>query len=161
MRIGVVSDTHGSLSTAIKLIREMGELDLLLHAGDYYRDAAALAREFNLPVRAVVGNCDLAAKGRWKNISNWQAGGFSYAMGTVTERRSSPYFMAQEMGPLVVFGHTTGRRVYQGHQILTRHCRGAWREGLVTAASSNGWDQDSIIASREAGSWVYFFPPPP
>ena len=87
MRIGVVSDTHGSLSTAIKLIREMGELDLLLHAGDYYRDAAALAREFNLPVRAVVGNCDLAAKGpveEYIELAGWRISMLSTVPGKIS-----------------------------------------------------------------------------
>ncbi len=161
MRIGVVSDTHGSLSTAIKLIREMGELDLLLHAGDYYRDAAALAREFNLPVRAVVGNCDLAAKGpveEYIELAGWRillCHGHRYR---VKIGLLPLFYLAQEMGAdLVVFGHTHRAEEFTrgGIKFLNPGTAGVPnREGLVTGGiiEIGSGIRTSIIASREAGS---------
>ncbi len=58
MRIGLISDTHGSIAGAIKAINKMGTVDMLIHAGDHYRDAAAIESQVGIPVKAVVGNCD-------------------------------------------------------------------------------------------------------
>lgn len=58
MRIGVLSDTHGLVERASKLLNKLEPLDLLLHAGDHYRDAGQLAKMLNVPVYAVAGNCD-------------------------------------------------------------------------------------------------------
>lgn len=63
MRIGLISDTHEILDTAFKAIKAMGPIDLLVHAGDHYRDAAKIAAEINIPVHAVVGNCDSRTEG--------------------------------------------------------------------------------------------------
>lgn len=63
MRIGLISDTHEILDTAFKAIEAMGPLDLLVHAGDHYRDAAKIASAVNIPVHAVVGNCDSRTEG--------------------------------------------------------------------------------------------------
>ncbi len=58
MRIGVLSDTHGDLVSARKALTNMGRIDLLLHAGDHYRDANQLAESREIVICAVVGNCD-------------------------------------------------------------------------------------------------------
>lgn len=63
MRIGLISDTHEVLDTAFKAIEAMGPIDLLIHAGDHYRDAAKIAAAINVPVHAVVGNCDSRTEG--------------------------------------------------------------------------------------------------
>ena len=59
MRIGVISDTHGDLNIAKIAIKNMSKIDVLFHAGDHYKDAVALKNVLgDLPVYAVVGNCD-------------------------------------------------------------------------------------------------------
>ncbi|MDD4236940.1 MAG: metallophosphoesterase [Desulfotomaculaceae bacterium] len=63
MRAIVFSDSHGHLDHAVRSLKEAGPVDLIIHAGDFYRDAAILAAETNLPVRAVMGNCDLYDEG--------------------------------------------------------------------------------------------------
>ncbi|MDA8235449.1 MAG: metallophosphoesterase [Clostridia bacterium] len=60
MKIGIISDTHQNLQLAQKAIEHMGPVDLLLHGGDHYRDALKLAEETGLPVKAVIGNCDMS-----------------------------------------------------------------------------------------------------
>lgn len=62
MRIGLISDTHGNLESAHRAWRVMtegGEIACVLHAGDYIRDARALAEEWPVPIHAVRGNNDL------------------------------------------------------------------------------------------------------
>lgn len=72
MRLGIISDTHGSLCAWDQSLRAMGEVDLLLHAGDvlyhgprnplpHGHDAKGLADAINeYPGRIVIarGNCD-------------------------------------------------------------------------------------------------------
>ncbi len=58
LRIGVMSDSHGLLHYAQQAVGAMGKIDLLLHAGDRYRDASKIIVPASVPVHAVVGNCD-------------------------------------------------------------------------------------------------------
>ncbi|WP_026486712.1 metallophosphoesterase [Caldanaerobius polysaccharolyticus] len=59
MKIGVISDTHRMLSLAKEAIRQMSPVDLVLHLGDNYTDAIALAKAFpDIKFEYVMGNCD-------------------------------------------------------------------------------------------------------
>lgn len=58
MKILVVSDTHGRLTKLENLLKRYEDLDILVHLGDYIRDARTLAERTDLPVLAVAGNCD-------------------------------------------------------------------------------------------------------
>lgn len=59
LRAIVFSDSHGNLDNALRALKTAGHVDFIIHAGDFYRDALLLPAETKLPVRAVVGNCDL------------------------------------------------------------------------------------------------------
>lgn len=63
MKIGLMSDTHGFLQLAGEVVKAMGVIDLLIHAGDHYFDAYKIAAAANIPVYAVVGNCDKGVDG--------------------------------------------------------------------------------------------------
>lgn len=58
LRIGVVSDTHGSIGRAVIALKSIGDLDLIIHLGDYVSDAKNIEEEMNLEVIYVKGNCD-------------------------------------------------------------------------------------------------------
>lgn len=58
MRIGVLSDSHGSQTAITRAVAAAGPVDMWLHAGDYSQDARRLADLTGLPVTAVAGNCD-------------------------------------------------------------------------------------------------------
>ena len=108
MRIGVLSDTHGDLEIARLALAKMGKVDLLLHAGDHYRDALALAK--TVPVHAVVGNCDwelsepaeVVIEAGGKKI--WLTHGHKYGV-----KYSYNKLLAQAVknkADIVVYGHT-------------------------------------------------------
>jgi putative phosphoesterase len=63
MRIGVVSDTHGKPEYFRWALEQMGEIDLLVHAGDHYQDAINMGKEKGIRIIAVTGNCDWYATG--------------------------------------------------------------------------------------------------
>jgi putative phosphoesterase len=63
LRIGILSDSHGKLEKAEKALQEMGNIDLLLHAGDYRKDALILGSAHRIKVKSVIGNCDRFALG--------------------------------------------------------------------------------------------------
>lgn len=58
MKIGVLSDSHGYETRLKQAVREMGDVDLIIHCGDYADDAAQIRQWTNTPVMFVRGNCD-------------------------------------------------------------------------------------------------------
>jgi hypothetical protein len=56
MRLLIVSDTHGYLAAALRVHRERGPWDHLIHLGDSAADAAELALELGVDVMALRGN---------------------------------------------------------------------------------------------------------
>ena len=59
MRIAVISDTHGMVGFAISKLRTMGKFDLILHLGDYCRDAEVISEKLNVKSIIVKGNGDI------------------------------------------------------------------------------------------------------
>jgi len=58
MKILVLSDSHSALSFMFRCIETI-KPDVMIHLGDYFDDAAALAEEYpNIPLYQVPGNCD-------------------------------------------------------------------------------------------------------
>jgi putative phosphoesterase len=58
-RLGVVSDSHGSLSAVERAGPLLMGLDAIAHLGDGVEDAKLLSEMAGLPLYAVAGNCDL------------------------------------------------------------------------------------------------------
>jgi putative phosphoesterase len=58
VKIGIVSDTHGSISRhALKMLRDEG-VEHIIHAGDICASSVLFKLEDIAPVTAVLGNCD-------------------------------------------------------------------------------------------------------
>lgn len=110
VRIGVVGDTHGNLDGARRVIAAMGDIEMLLHTGDYYSDGLALAKKLDIPVKGVAGNCDRGVKGPEEEevqVAGWRillVHGHRYR---VKFGYLNLFYRAQEVGAdMVVFGHT-------------------------------------------------------
>ena len=59
MKILVISDTHGDTSKAEEAIRSNKEVELIIHLGDYFRDAQKLSGLFpGIPIEYIYGNSD-------------------------------------------------------------------------------------------------------
>ncbi|SFR12848.1 metallophosphoesterase [Desulfoscipio geothermicus] len=110
MRIGVLSDTHGSINIAIQAINKMGPIDALIHAGDFYSDALHISKNFNVPLYAVLGNCDAGFSGVEELLINLEGCKIYITHGHLFRAKSTLqllYYKAQETSAgVVVFGHT-------------------------------------------------------
>ena len=62
MRIAVVGDTHGIVGFAMDKLQSIKEFDLLLHLGDYCRDAEKISDKLNVKTITIKGNGDLDSK---------------------------------------------------------------------------------------------------
>ena len=59
MKILVISDTHGDIDKAEEAIRKNLDIDLIIHLGDYFRDAEKLSEIFpHKPIEYIYGNSD-------------------------------------------------------------------------------------------------------
>jgi putative phosphoesterase len=59
MKVLVMSDTHGDIFNARQAIVSNADIDLVLHLGDFYRDAVKLSQLFpDIKMEYVCGNCD-------------------------------------------------------------------------------------------------------
>lgn len=110
MRIGIISDTHGSMSAIRQAVISMPPVDQWLHAGDYSQDAAFLAQITGLPVTAVKGNCDGQATAKLDEFLElsgkkiWLTHGHRYG---AEQRVDELIWWAQRYQVnIVVFGHT-------------------------------------------------------
>ncbi len=110
MRVGVLSDSHGDVGRVEQAVKTMGAVELVIHAGDFYRDALYLAAEFGLEVRAVVGNCDRYVPGPREELLEiggsriYLTHGHLYGVKQGLLRLD---YRAREIGAdIVIFGHT-------------------------------------------------------
>ena len=57
MRIGVMSDSHGDEDAVKKAVQSAGNVDIWLHAGDYYHDVNFIRKNHITKIVSVAGNC--------------------------------------------------------------------------------------------------------
>jgi putative phosphoesterase len=110
MRIGVISDTHGSMKAIDRVVEAAGKVDLWFHAGDYSQDAPYLEEKAGVPVYTVCGNCDIyEGRGPVELVTKLE--GFTIAMvhgnryvyGSHFDRLI--YWAEEKQADVVIFGH--------------------------------------------------------
>lgn len=110
MRLGVLSDTHGALGEMNRALQNMGEIDALIHAGDFYADALFLKSRLNVPLHAVAGNCDYPSGGSDELVIDINGYRLLITHGhlyRVKHGLQGLYYKARETGAAaVIFGHT-------------------------------------------------------
>ena len=110
MRIGVVSDSHKDIDALIYAVKEMGHIELLLHAGDMYFDADKLAAGLkDIKLYAVAGNCDAVHEPKEQVIS---IGGIKillthgHRLGVKWGLQRLAYAAEEKGVTAAIFGHT-------------------------------------------------------
>jgi len=113
MRVAVFSDTHGKLAGLARVKERLGALDLLLHAGDHFNDAAKVAEGLGLApekVHAVVGNCDMGQRGPEECVLDVEGVRILLVHGHRFDVKSTlqrVFYKAEEIGAhVVIFGHS-------------------------------------------------------
>ena len=122
MRIGLLSDSHGELEPLQRALQELGEVNLLLHAGDLYTDALWLGKQTEIEVLGVTGNCDVWSTGPRDRIIEiegrklWLVHG--HRLG-IKHGYDEMIAAARNRGvDLVVFGHTHHPIVFECDDIV-------------------------------------------
>lgn len=85
-------------------------VDIILFTGDHIRDGLLLAKQLNIPVYGVAGNCDSSEAGEKEQVIELCGRKFFLTHGHrwgVKRGLQSLYYRTQEVGAQVaVFGHT-------------------------------------------------------
>ncbi len=110
MRIGVISDTHGDIDLALEAIKQMGEVDVILHAGDTYSDLIEISKKVKIEMIGVRGNIGKEDEGPRELVL--ELGGFRIFLvhGHYYDVKHSLmrlFYRAKELETdIVVYGHT-------------------------------------------------------
>ena len=99
MRIGVISDTHGSAFGIERAVRALPDVEAWIHLGDVVPDVRTLEKRAGVPVYSVRGNCDFDARLAAEQILTHQYG--------VRYDRTRLFYRAEELKcTLALYGHT-------------------------------------------------------
>ena len=122
MVIGVLSDTHGDLRRIGDCLRLMPDIELLLHAGDFYEDAQKIGSASGLKVVAVTGNCDYMVKGPSEEMLAVGARRIYITHGHLYRVKHDISLLVQRSKALevdvTVFGHTHCPTVFKREGVL-------------------------------------------
>lgn len=114
MKIGIISDTHGSMAAIRKVLAAAPPVECWIHCGDYAMDANALHNMVNQTVYAVSGNCDVmrgpveAKPDCFLEIEGfklWVTHGHLY-MGETRQISELAWWGQSMEQDIVIFGHT-------------------------------------------------------
>jgi putative phosphoesterase len=110
VRIGVVSDSHGNLYTLDKTLSLMGDLDMIIHLGDNYKDIIKLNEKYKKRIEYVTGNNDYGREPVYDKVINVEDKRIFMTHG----HKYSVYFdlfrlqmkAQEENADVVLYGHT-------------------------------------------------------
>lgn len=115
MRIGVVSDSHGYLYSLDKAISMMGNVDMIIHAGDGVRDIVKINSKYNKRIEYVRGNNDfdysipLEKEIAVEGVKIFITHGHEYRVHSGLDML---YFKNQEINSdIVIYGHTHSQSI--------------------------------------------------
>ena len=110
MKVLVISDTHGSLENAARVLKKVRPLDLVIHLGDIMGDNEELAAMAGCPVTAVAGNNDWLSRDPKETVMSLG----KYRAYLTHGHRHSVYFgcdrlvwaAREQQAEIALFGHT-------------------------------------------------------
>lgn len=108
MKIGIISDSHEGRYYIDLVMEQLKEVDLIIHAGDGYKDTEYIEHKYGIKILAVKGNCDLEGpEQRIEIIENKRvfiAHGDRYGVVSNIDRI---FYAAKECeADIAIFGHT-------------------------------------------------------
>lgn len=120
MRIGVVSDSHGNLYYLDRTLSLMGDLDMIIHLGDHYKDIIKLNEKYKKQIEYVTGNNDYSSQPIYEKTIT--AGGMKIFMthghkyGVYFDLSRLSFKAQEEYADVVLYGHThiQSREDYNG-----------------------------------------------
>ncbi|WP_101772379.1 metallophosphoesterase family protein [Peptostreptococcus faecalis] len=154
MKIIILSDTHGSKKNMDNLVPMIkSDIDLIIHAGDNFRDSVYLKNMTDVPVLAVVGNCDFEnseenIEFELEGIKFFLTHGHKYGVKYGLEK------IAQEGSrrdvDIVIFGHTHEKEksIMNGIQLINPGSLRIPRDGI---------EKSYVIMKLENGIYEYEF----
>lgn len=112
MNILVLSDTHGETARAEEIFHRLNpaaSFDLIIHCGDYQKDAVLLEKRLGVKVVSVPGNCDGCKKRNFKVVDT-SAGRILVTHGYAEDVKNDftrVYYLALENDCIAAcFGHS-------------------------------------------------------
>ncbi|MDI3518252.1 MAG: uncharacterized protein PWQ34_399 [Caldanaerobacter sp.] len=118
MVVAVISDTHGIFTLVRNKLKEFKGLDYIFHLGDHAGDGIQLAKEFNIPLEYVKGNCDFPTKDEIEKIVEIEGKKILLTHG-------HRYYVKYEYDPILERGKELGvDAVFFGHThvpMISRH----------------------------------------
>lgn len=114
MRIGVISDTHGTLPALAK--KALEGCDHIIHAGDICSSSVLYGLEEIAPVTAVLGNCDYNDFGPSVGFSATPT--IDGVRFIITHRPEDLGFVDPTRFDVAVYGHTHHEVVMRKHGVL-------------------------------------------
>lgn len=112
-RVVVFSDTHGCIEPCISMIKNISDVDLIIHAGDHWSDAKELENYFpDIPIKYVKGNCDFSLASieeliEFEGKKIFVTHGHMYNVKAEPDRYDTIRKRGGELGAhVIVFGHT-------------------------------------------------------
>ena len=111
MKLVVISDTHGQIDPVVNAIKNIEEIDLLIHLGDYVKDAKIIELQTGIDMIKVKGNCDMGEdKVREEELIEVKGKKLFLTHGHLYDVKSTLnhlYYRALELeAHMVIFGHS-------------------------------------------------------
>jgi putative phosphoesterase len=122
MKLLFMSDTHGRLDLAERVVKMVKNADCLIHLGDMAADADRLAQRLGREVVSVKGNCDGDFFGDSYKILELECGKILLVHGhreRVKSGLQNLYYRAAELGcKAALYGHTHVANIEEENGIL-------------------------------------------
>lgn len=122
MKIGVISDTHGRQLAIKRVMNAIDDVDLIIHLGDYMRDAIYMEKTTKTPILYVPGNCDYPttkAPNKLHRIGNYSIFMTHGHLYRVKQGYDRIVKKARELDvDVALFGHTHIPKIFERHDIL-------------------------------------------
>jgi len=110
LKLFVISDTHGKTQRVKEVYEKLKGIDLIIHLGDFQRDAQALEKELGIEVLSVKGNMDGSHSKEDHQILETEFGNLLLVHGHMEQVKQSLQnllYRAKELDCKgVLFGHT-------------------------------------------------------